>query len=83
VPGVRISKEDLPRDPDPLTVRWREPDRWAAFDGAGVLRFVVALPLSAWLLDREGERLLATMSDSGGEATVVVWRVALKSKSRP
>lgn len=75
MPGVRIAKEDLPREPDPLIVKWREPDRWAAVDSAGVVRFVVSLPLNAALLDREGDRLLATVADTSGIESVVVWRV--------
>lgn len=82
-PGVRIPREDLPRVPDPLMVKWREPDRWAAIDGTGVVRFVVSLPLSGRLLDREGDRLLATVSDTTGDEAVVVWRMVPRLKSRP
>lgn len=73
--GERIPDADLPREPDPLTVKWREPDRWAAFDREGSLRFVVSLPPNARLLDRDGTRLLGVAADSTGQESVVVWEV--------
>lgn len=74
--GERIPDEELPKDQGPLTVKWREPDRWAAFRQDGTLRFVVDLPPHARLLDREGDRLLGVVADESGAEQVVVWRIA-------
>ncbi|MCC6241939.1 MAG: hypothetical protein IT353_03820 [Gemmatimonadaceae bacterium] len=74
--GERIPDEELTKGQGPLTVRWREPDRWAAFRRDGTLRFVVNLPPKARLLDREGERLLGVIADDTGVEQVVVWRIS-------
>lgn len=81
-PGVPIPATDLPPDAGPLTPRWREPDRWAAFTSDGVLRFIVDLPASARLLDREDDRLLGMVADSTGDEAVVVWRVTPLRRDR-
>ncbi len=73
--GERIPDEELPKDQGPLTVKWREPDRWAAFRHDGTLRFVVDLPPHARLLDRDGDRLLGVVADESGAEQVVVWRI--------
>lgn len=73
--GERIPDEELMKGQGPLTVRWREPDRWAAFRRDGTLRFVVDLPSNARLLDREGERLLGVLADDSGAENLVVWRI--------
>ena len=73
--GERIPDEEWSKDQGPLTVKWREPDRWAAFRRDGTLRFVVDLPPHARLLDREGDRLLGVVADDTGAEHVVVWRI--------
>ena len=75
MPGVPIAKEDLPREPDPLTVKWREPERWAAFAPDGSLRFQVTIPESARILDRSDDRLLGVVADASGAEELVVWRI--------
>jgi hypothetical protein len=79
-PGVRIPDDDLPRDQGPLTIKWREPDRWAAFADNGALRFIVDLPPEARLLDRDGRHLLGVTADASGEEFVVLWRVVLGAR---
>jgi hypothetical protein len=77
--GTRIPDADLPKGQGPLTIKWREHDRWAAFSADGALQFVVELPLNARLLDRDGDLLLGVLADDDGAEQVVVWRVRAQS----
>ena len=73
--GERIPDDELAKGQGPLTIKWREPDRWAAFRRDGALRFIVDLPRHARLLDREGDRLLGVVADDTGAEQVTVWRI--------
>ena len=75
--GVRIPDEELPKDPDNmgLTVKWRDRERWAAFDREGALRFVVDVPSNVTILDRTMYRVLGVETDDEGLQYLVEWRV--------
>ena len=77
--GERIPDDELQKGQGPLTIKWREPDRWAAFRRDGALRFIVDLPPRARLLDREGDRLLGVVADDTGAEQVVVWRIVRRA----
>ncbi len=71
-PGKRIPAELLPPNPNPMQPTWYDPDRWAAFEADGTMRFIVDLPADHRLLDRDGNRLLCVATDEEGEEHVVV-----------
>jgi hypothetical protein len=74
--GVRIPDDELPKEPSLIPPRkWRDRDRWAAFDRDGVLQFVIETPDSARVLDRSGKRVLGVVQDGEGMQSLVVWRV--------
>lgn len=73
--GRRIPDEELPPGDDPLRMKWRDLERWAAFEGDGALRFVVDLQPNYRVLDRDGNRLLAIAADVDGTEHVVVLRI--------
>ncbi len=75
--GVRIPDDELPKDPDNmgLTVRWRDRERWAAFDRDGALRFVIDAPPNVAVVDRSTYRMLGIETDDEGAQYLVIWRV--------
>lgn len=74
-PGKRIPEQLLPPNPDPLQMKWYDPDRWAAFGADGAMRFIVDLPTDHRLLDRDGNRLLCVATDTEGEEHIVILRI--------
>ncbi len=74
-PGERIPDELLPKNNDPLQIKWRDLDRWAAFAPDGALRFVVDLPATYRVLDRHDSRLLGIAADDDGEEHVVILQI--------
>ena len=75
--GERIPDEELPKEPSSMPpIKWRDHDRWAAFDRDGVLRFTVEAPMGSNILDRAGHRVLGIVLDADGMQHIVVWRVA-------
>lgn len=73
--GVRIPDDELPKDEMGLTLRWRDRERWAAFDTAHQLRFIIDLPGNATVLDRAGYRLLGVETDDEGMQSLVEWQI--------
>ncbi len=80
--GVRIPDEELPKDDMGLTMRWRDRERWAAFDRAFALRFIVDAPANTTIVDRAGYRLLGVETDDEGVQFLVEWRV-VASRATP
>ncbi len=73
--GIRIPDEELPKDEMGLTMRWRDTERWAAFDRDHVLRFIIDVPANVTIVDRAGYRVLGVESDDDGLQSLVEWRV--------
>ncbi len=73
--GVRIPDDELPKDEMGLTLRWRDRERWAAFDRDHVLRFIIDLPPNVTIVDRAGYRVLGVETDVDGMQSLVEWRV--------
>ncbi len=73
--GVRIPDNELPKDELGLTMRWRDRERWAAFDRAHRLRFIVDCPANTTIVDRAGYRLLGVETNDEGTQFLVEWRV--------
>jgi hypothetical protein len=80
--GERIPDEELPKDELGLTMRWRDRERWAAFDREFTLRFIVDAPENTTIIDRAGYRLLGVETDDEGVQYLVEWRV-VPSHSSP
>lgn len=77
-PGSRLPDEGLLNQSGPLPpVKWVDRDRWASFDRAGRLRYVVEMPEGVHLLDRDDTRLLGVATASDGSQLLVVWRVTI------
>lgn len=81
--GVRIPDDELPKDEMGLTVRWRDRERWAAFDRAHVLRFIVDLPPNVTVVDRATYRLLGVETDGDGMQSLVEWRIMPSRAATP
>lgn len=80
--GVRIPDDELPKGQGPLTIKWRDRERWAAFSSDGVLQFIVEPPVGARLLDRDGTRILGMIADADGAEHAVVWDVVSTAPPR-
>lgn len=73
--GRRIPDDELPPGDDPFRMKWRDDERWAAFQSDGALRFIVDLRSNQRVLDRWGHRLLVVEADDDGAEHVAVLRV--------
>lgn len=81
--GVRIPDEELPKNTAPLPpTKWRDRERWGAFDRDGVLHFVVEMAPGVYVLDRDGTRLLGVATAEDGTQALVVWRITPAQTAR-